>query len=61
MLIVHSGAVPAGRGLVQVKELEQAADRQHHGVVDHEGRDQEGHGLGEELAVGEGGLADVEH
>ena len=61
MLLKTTGELIGDCGLVPVEELEQPADRQHHGVVDHEGRDQEGQGLGEEQAVGEGGLADEEH
>ena len=53
MLIVHSGTVPGSRRLVPLEQPQQPVDRQHHGVVDDQGRDQEGQGHRHELAVGE--------
>ena len=54
MLIVHSGqsrwSLP-----VALEQLDQAADRQHHDVVDHQGGDQERQDVGQERAIGKGG------
>jgi hypothetical protein len=61
MLIVHSGQSLVAAAFVPLQHVQQAADRQHHDVVDHQGGDQERQHVGQERAVGEPHLAHLPH
>jgi hypothetical protein len=54
------GTIPLGRRPVALQQRNQAADRDHQDVVDHQAGDQERQDAGHERAIGKGGTADPE-